>query len=77
VLNWPDGLAFVGAERRLDVDLHPRVAATVRAQILLGEYELAAFAALREVEIRVRELAEASDSDIGVKLMRQAFGGSS
>ncbi|RLK09638.1 uncharacterized protein (TIGR02391 family) [Micromonospora sp. M71_S20] len=56
------------------MDLHPRIAATVRTQFLLGEYELAAFATLREVEIRVRELAGASDSDIGVKLMRQAFG---
>jgi uncharacterized protein (TIGR02391 family) len=29
---------------------------------------------MREVEIRVRELAGASDSEIGVKLMRSAFG---
>lgn len=70
-----DGLALVQAQRRLDIDLHPRIAARVRSQFLLGEYELAVLAALREVEIRVRELAAASDSDIGVKLMRQAFGG--
>ena len=36
--------------------------------------ELAAFAAMREVEIRVRELSGASNSLIGVALMRQAFG---
>jgi uncharacterized protein (TIGR02391 family) len=65
----------VQAQRRLDVDLHPLIAGRVRSQFLLGEYELAVLAALREVEIRVRELAGASDSDIGVKLMRQAFGG--
>lgn len=44
-----------------------------RTQFLLGEYELSAFAAMREVEIRVRELAGAEDSLIGVKLMRQSF----
>ncbi|PWR14863.1 TIGR02391 family protein [Micromonospora sicca] len=74
VLDASDGPALVHAEQRLNVDLHPRIAATVRTQFLLGEYELAAFATLREVEIRVRELAGASDSDIGVKLMQQAFG---
>ena len=39
-----------------------------------GDYEIAAFAALRDVEIRVRHLAGAGDSAIGVKLMRRAFG---
>ena len=34
---------------------------------------LAAFAAMREVEIRTRELAGASRSDIGTKLMQRAF----
>ncbi|WP_433221330.1 TIGR02391 family protein [Dactylosporangium sp. CS-047395] len=75
VLDATDGLAFVRAQQRLGVDLHPRIGERVRAQFLLGEYELAAFAASREVEIRVRELAAAGDSDIGVKLTRQAFAG--
>jgi uncharacterized protein (TIGR02391 family) len=61
-------------ERRLSVDLHPRLEKRIRSQFLLGEVELAAFAAMREVEIRVRELAGLSDSVIGVKLMRTAFG---
>lgn len=39
----------------------------------MGEYELAAFAAMREVEIRVRELAGAPAELIGVDLMHQAF----
>ena len=76
VLTANDGLALVQAQKRLDIELHPRIAGRVRSQFMLGEYELAVLAALREVEIRVRELAGASDSDIGVKLMRQAFGGS-
>jgi uncharacterized protein (TIGR02391 family) len=73
VLAAADGYALVRAQARLDVDLHPRIAAKVRAQFHLGEYELAAFAAQREVEIRVRELADMSDSDIGVNLMTKAF----
>ncbi|WP_236718621.1 TIGR02391 family protein [Actinoplanes sp. TFC3] len=71
VVAASDGLALIQAARRIDVDLHPRIADRVRSQFLLGEYE---FAAMREVEIRVRELAGASDSEIGVKLMRSAFG---
>jgi uncharacterized protein (TIGR02391 family) len=73
VLDADDGLALIRAEARLDGDLHPRIATRVRTQFLLGEYELAALAAMREVEIRVRELAGAQARDIGVGLMRQAF----
>jgi uncharacterized protein (TIGR02391 family) len=67
-----EGIAGVAAAARLNVDLHKRLA-RVRTQFLMGEYELAAFAAMREVEIRVRELAKADNSVIGVKLMRSAF----
>jgi uncharacterized protein (TIGR02391 family) len=73
ILAVNDGLALVHAQARLGVDLHPRIAEKVRAQFFLGEYELAAFAAQREVEIRVRELANLSNSDIGVNLMTKAF----
>jgi len=67
-----EGIGGVVAATRLNVDLHKRLA-RVRTQFLMGEYELAAFAAMREVEIRVRELAKADQSLIGVKLMREAF----
>jgi uncharacterized protein (TIGR02391 family) len=73
VLDSPDGLALVRAEARLDIDLHPSIATRVRSQFLLGEYELAAFAALRQVEIRVRQLAGAEAGDLGVPLMTMAF----
>ena len=66
------GISGVIAAARLNVDLHQRLG-KVRTQFLLGEYELAAFAAMREVEIRVRDLAKADHSLIGVKLMREAF----
>jgi uncharacterized protein (TIGR02391 family) len=66
------GLAAIKASERLGVELHPRLE-KVRSQFLLGEYELGAFAAMREVEIRVRELSGASPSLVGVKLMRDSF----
>jgi uncharacterized protein (TIGR02391 family) len=67
-----EGIDGVVAAVRLNVALHGRLA-RVRTQFLIGEYELAAFAAMREVEIRVRELAKAENSLLGVKLMRWAF----
>ncbi len=67
------GIAKLSAAERLDVDLHPRIADRVRSQYLLGEYEAAAFLAMREVEIRVRDLAGAGNDDLGVALMKEAF----
>jgi hypothetical protein len=52
----------------------PRIGERVESQFLLGEYELAAFAAMREVEIRMRELVGETESLLGVKLMNAAFG---
>ena len=68
-----DGVAKMTAAERLGVDLHPRIAARVRWQYLLGEYEAAARLAMREVEIRVRDLANAGNDDLGVALMKEAF----
>jgi uncharacterized protein (TIGR02391 family) len=67
------GVAKLTAAERLGMALHARIAQQVEQQFLLGEYELAVFAAMREVEIRVRELVGASDSTLGVSLMKQAF----
>ena len=67
------GVAKLTAAERLGVALHPQIAQRVEQQFLLGEYELAVFTAMREVEIRVRELAALPDSLLGVKLMRKAF----
>lgn len=74
VLKDPAGIARTRAEARLSVDLHPLLAARVRSQFLLGEYEAAAFLALRQVEIEVRERAGAAPGDLGVALMKSAFG---
>lgn len=73
VLKDRQGLASLRAGRRLKVDLHASIEQTARRQSLLGEYELAVFAALRQVEVRVRELSGADESDIGMKLMADAF----
>ena len=67
------GIARLAAGERLNVALHPRLAQRIQQQFLLGEFELAVFAAMKEVEVRVRELAQASPSLLGVKLMQQAF----
>ena len=66
------GLERLQATERLDVALHSRLE-PVKSQFLLGQYELAAFAAMREVEIRVRELSGSESSLLGVRLMRQSF----
>jgi len=67
------GIAKLAAAERLGMALHSRIAQQVEQQFLLGEYELAVFAAMREVEIRVRELANLPGSTLGVALMKQAF----
>jgi uncharacterized protein (TIGR02391 family) len=66
-------LAAAVAEDRLAMALHPTLEAKVRPIFGLGDYETASFAAFKEVEVRVRDLAGASGSELGVPLMRQSF----
>ena len=54
--------------------LHARIAQKVWASFLRGDYDTAVFQAFKEVEVRVREAAQCADEDLGVKLMRKAFG---
>lgn len=68
-----NGLGKLRAGERLSVDLHPCLAVTARRQFLLGEFELAAFASLKEVEVRVRVLGGFPNDLIGVPLMAAAF----
>lgn len=67
------GVARMQAGERLGLTLHPRLAQQVQRQFLLGEFELAVFAAMKEVEVRVRALAGAPDGLVGIKLMQHAF----
>jgi uncharacterized protein (TIGR02391 family) len=62
------------ATARLSLDLHRSLEAKVRPQFLMGDYEMAAFAAMKAVEVRVREMGRFSNSDLGVSLMKKAFG---
>lgn len=66
------GAALLGAIDRLGDDLHHDLV-HVRSQFLLGQYELAAFAAMKTVEVRVREAGGFENADIGVPMMRRAF----
>ena len=54
--------------------LHPKIAQKVRAPFLRGDYEMAVFQAFKEVEVEVRRAAKCADTDIGIDLMRKAFG---
>jgi uncharacterized protein (TIGR02391 family) len=64
----------VWANERLAGDLHSILEDRVRPIFYLGDFETAAFAAMKAVEVEVRRLAGFDDSEIGVKLMRKAFG---
>lgn len=68
-----DPLTHLRSLALLQADLHRHIAKSVRSLFSQGLYELAAFEAMKQVEIRVRELAGAGTGDIGVPLMRQAF----
>lgn len=67
------GLGYLRAVERLDVDLHHDLETKARPQFLRGDFETAVFVSMKEVEVRVRTLAGASDSLLGTKLMQHAF----
>ena len=53
--------------------LHPKVATKAWPSFLHGDYETAVFCAFKQVEVAVRDSAGLGVTDIGVKLMRDAF----
>lgn len=67
------GLPWLRAVQRLDLQLVTELEAKARPQFLRGDFEAAAFMAMKEVEIRVRAMAGLSDSLVGIKLMQEAF----
>lgn len=73
IAEHPRAREWVAAERRLGVELHPRLEERARRQFVLGEFEAAALVAMREVEIVVRERAGLVDTVIGADLMNKAF----
>lgn len=48
------GLPFLSAVKKLISDLHPSIA-SVSSQFLLGEFDLEAFAAMKQMKVRVRD----------------------
>lgn len=69
----PEATTRIEAENRLSLSLHSALETKVRPIFLLQDYETAAFSAMKAVEVRVRDLANASASDLGVNLMHTSF----
>ncbi|MEV4905734.1 TIGR02391 family protein [Streptomyces albidoflavus] len=67
------GLARFQARERLSGPLHRALETTVRTNFDLGDYETACFAAMKAVEVAVRDAAGLDNSLVGVHLMRAAF----
>lgn len=60
--------------RRLPKEtLHPRISENVWMSFMRGDFDTAAFQAMKAVEVAVREAAGLAKADIGVNLMRKAF----
>ncbi|MGM9470139.1 TIGR02391 family protein [Streptomyces murinus] len=69
----PEGITRFAARQRLSGPLHPVLENTVRTNFDLGDYETACFAAMKAVEVAVRDASGLDNSLVGVKLMRAAF----
>lgn len=67
------GATWLRAVERLDVELVPALERTARPQFVRGDFETAAFVAMKEVEVRVRALSGLGHDLVGVKLMQEAF----
>lgn len=67
------GLPWVQAVQRLDVQLVTVLEAKARPHFLRGDFEAAALMAMKEVEVRVRTLAELPNNLVGTALMQAAF----
>ncbi|MFD3719873.1 TIGR02391 family protein [Streptomyces sp. NPDC058674] len=69
----PKGIARFEARTRLAGPLHPDLEKAVRTNFDLGDYETACFAAMKAVEVAVRNASGLDNSLVGVALMRRAF----
>ena len=68
----PKAVTKLWAEDRLAGELDPLLS-SARTNFALGDYETASFAAMKAVEVRVREAAGLPKELVGVPLMRRAF----
>jgi uncharacterized protein (TIGR02391 family) len=53
--------------------LRPQISTTVWLAFMRGEFDVAAFQAMKAVEVAVRQAAGLDDSQLGVNLMRKSF----
>lgn len=53
--------------------LHPSISNASWSAFLRGDYDTAVFQAYKELEVRIREAANAKPGDIGVPMVRKAF----
>ena len=68
-----EGIARFEARERLSGALYTDLEGTVRTTFRLGDYETACVAAMKAVQIAVRDASALDNSLVGVKLMRAAF----
>ena len=68
------GLPWLRATTRLEVQLLPEIEQAARAHFLRGEFDMAVFGAMRQVEIAVRDAAGLPGDKIGLTLIKEAFG---
>jgi uncharacterized protein (TIGR02391 family) len=68
-----EGLAALEAIEQIEFDLHPRIAADVRAEFLRFKFDLAVYTAMKTVEIALREKIGAGPERTGIKLVNEAF----
>jgi len=62
------------ADDLLSPRLSSEIAVSAKPAFVRGDYETAAFSAMKTVEVRVRELSGLPDGLFGVELMQAAFG---
>lgn len=68
-----DFASFKAAHMLAKETLHPRIADVVWSSFLRGQFDVAAFQAMKGVEVSVRAAAGYDDSLLGYDLMRKAF----
>lgn len=69
----PNALLQLQGDELLSPNLSPELRVSALPAFIRGDYETAAFAAMKAVEVRVRELSGLPDGLVGVKLMQEAF----
>lgn len=72
LINDPNAITKLWAADRLSGDLDPALG-SAKSNFALGDFETAAFAAMKAVEAEVRRVARLSNEMLGVNLMRKAF----